>query len=189
MAALRRRCRVWPTRWRAGSRPQWRPSRRTGMLKNTACPRKNSWRGVRAGWWRTGKQTRAGRGIGERQRRHPCAANPWGSGGGHGGDDQETEAARPGATGPREKDTKYVPRGIPHRGSRQGSVIYLCGTVYSITNVHYTYTEFIRTLGPDWSKAGLKNGREPYGTAVRLRMETSSIHTEPDGNTPAAVLR
>jgi hypothetical protein len=130
-----------------------------------------------------------GRGIGERQRRHPCAANPRGSGDGRGGGDQEAEVARPGATGPREKDTKYVPRGIPHRGSRQGSVIYLCGTVYSITNVHYTCTEFIRTLGPDWSKAGLKNGREPYGTAVRLRMETSSIHTEPDGNTPAAVLR
>ena len=50
----------------------------------------------------------AGRGIGERQRRHPRAANPRGSGGGRGGDDQEAEAARPGATGPREKDTKLA---------------------------------------------------------------------------------
>ena len=38
----------------------------------------------------------------------PAQPTPRGSGGGRGGDDQEAEAARPGATGPREKDTKLA---------------------------------------------------------------------------------
>ena len=38
----------------------------------------------------------------------PAQPTPWGSGGGRGGDDQDAEAARPGATCPREKDTKLA---------------------------------------------------------------------------------
>jgi hypothetical protein len=38
----------------------------------------------------------------------PAPPTPWGSGGGRGGDDQDAEAARPGATSPREKDPQLA---------------------------------------------------------------------------------